>query len=199
MVFCIMVCVWSPHSPHLPPDTLCFPRVSYQRLSTIAAVRICSETTSTASSTSCWCSCQTRASSRSSWPPTETARQWRRSRALQEERRTRTRKTPGRCQPQRPTWRRTWTARCAPLVDRYWPPKTSTPTRPCTSETVRSSLPCSQSAVSSASLSALLFFPVCRCGTDFQSPTQHRNWSLLCFPVCRNYGKSFVWIFFFFF
>lgn len=77
---------------------------------------------------------------------------------VEEERKTRTRRTPGRCRPQRLTLQLSWTARCVPLVDRYLPPKTLTPTRPCTSGRMRSSLPCNQLAVSSASP---LFFFLC--------------------------------------
>ncbi|KAF3846682.1 hypothetical protein F7725_003760 [Dissostichus mawsoni] len=43
-----------------------------------------------------------------------------------------------------------------PRADRYWPLKTSAPIRPCTRGRLRSSLPCSQSAVSSASPSCFL-------------------------------------------
>lgn len=127
-------------------------RMWYQQLSTTAAVRTCLAMALTASSMSCWYCCPTPPSSRSSSQPMETARRWRSSQAMEEERKTRTRRTPGRRPPQQLVRQLSWTARCAPLVDKFWPQKTSSPTRPCTLETVRNSRPCSQSAASSASL-----------------------------------------------
>lgn len=91
----------------------------------------------------------------------ETPRRWKNSQGLEEGRKTRTRRMRGRRPPrwQTLTQQLSWTARCAPLADRYLPQKTSTPTRPCTSGRARSSPPCSRLAVLSASLSLCL----CHC------------------------------------
>lgn len=142
----------------------CLSRVWYQQPSTTAAVRTCLGMALTASSMSCLCSYRTRASSRSFWLRTETVRHWRSSLGLEEERKIKTRRMPGRRLLQRLTWQLSWTAGCAPLADRCWPPKTSTPTRPCTSRRARSSPLCSRLAASSASppFSAFLW-SVCHC------------------------------------
>lgn len=115
----------------------------------------------------------------------ETARPRRSSQVLEEERKTRTRRMSGRCQPQWLMQQLSWTARCAPRVDKYWPPKTSTPINPCTSETTRSSLPCSQLAESLASLS----FFICSCEENLASADVRRE--VGCLP-----RPSGIWAFY---
>lgn len=162
--------------------------------------------TSTASSMNFWCSYRILGSSRSCWLPMETARLRRSSQVPEEEGKIRTRRMPGRHPLQLPTQRLSWTVRCAPLADRYWPPKTSTLTRLCTSGTARNSLPCSQSVASSASpqpishFSSALFAIVGPSGISpaaasvgKQQPVSCSTMSQRSFRlVSRNEGKWFM-------
>ena len=122
-------------------------RVSSQRVSTTAAAKTCSEKTLIASSTNCWCFCPTQVSSRSYFWLMAIVKLWR---SREEERKIRIRRMHGKLLPSQ-TLLMIWTARCVPRADKYWPPKTFTPTNLCTRLKLRTSLPFSQLVASSAS------------------------------------------------